>query len=114
MRFAQLLGDDGGELVERGDEGLGAIATLITDGGDYGSTRATAKEVRALVADMVAQENHVVAAMGISDGTMTELLLGPNAADAAELKVDAVVIIGTVGGAPAAGAQRPSGPRMPF
>ena len=34
-----------------------------------GSKRATAKEVRALVADMVAQENHVVAAMGISDGT---------------------------------------------
>jgi HlyD family secretion protein len=52
--------------------------------------------------------------LGISDGTMTELLLGPNAPDAAELKEDAVVIIGTVGGAPAAGAQRPAGPRMPF
>ncbi len=52
--------------------------------------------------------------LGISDGTMTELLLGPNAPDAAELKEDAVVIIGTVGGAPAAGAPRPSGPRMPF
>ncbi len=45
------------------------VTLLITDGGDYGSKRATAKEVRALVADMVAQENHVVAAMGISDGT---------------------------------------------
>ena len=45
------------------------VTLLITDGGDYGSTRATAREVRALVADMVAQENHVVAAMGISDGT---------------------------------------------
>ena len=52
--------------------------------------------------------------LGISDGTMTELLLGPNAPDAAELKEDAVVIIGTTGGAPAAGAARPSGPRMPF
>lgn len=45
------------------------VTLLITDGGDYGSTRATAKEVKALVTDMVAQENHVVAAMGIDDGT---------------------------------------------
>ncbi|MBP8812043.1 MAG: hypothetical protein KBG48_08205 [Kofleriaceae bacterium] len=45
------------------------VTLLITDGADYGSQRATAKEVRALVADMVAQENHVVAAMGIRDGT---------------------------------------------
>lgn len=45
------------------------VTLLITDGGDYGSTRAGAKEVKALVADLIAQENHVVAAMGISDGT---------------------------------------------
>ena len=45
------------------------VTLLITDGGDYGSQRATAREVKALVADLVAQENHVVAAMGISDGT---------------------------------------------
>ena len=44
------------------------VTLLITDGGDYGSKRATAKDVRALVADLVAQENHVVAAMGICDG----------------------------------------------
>jgi hypothetical protein len=45
------------------------VTLLITDGGDYGSTRCGAKEVRALVADLLAQENHVVAAMGIHDGT---------------------------------------------
>ena len=45
------------------------VTLLITDGGDYGSTRAGAKEVKALVSDLVGQENHVVAAMGISDGT---------------------------------------------
>lgn len=45
------------------------VTLLITDGGDYGSTRCGAKEVRTLVADMLAQEHHVVAAMGISDGT---------------------------------------------
>jgi hypothetical protein len=45
------------------------VTLLITDGGDYGWTRAGAKEVKALVTDLVGQENHVVAAMGISDGT---------------------------------------------
>ncbi len=45
------------------------VTLLITDGGDYGSTRCGPKEVRALVADMLAQENHVIAAMGIHDGT---------------------------------------------
>ena len=45
------------------------VTLIITDGGDYGSTRAGPREVKALVTDLLAQENHVVAAMGISDGT---------------------------------------------
>lgn len=45
------------------------VTLLITDGGDCGSTRHDAAAVRALVRDLLAQENHVVAAMGISDGT---------------------------------------------
>ena len=44
------------------------VTLLITDGADCGSTRATASSVRTLVRDMLAQENHVVAAMGIHDG----------------------------------------------
>jgi len=45
------------------------VTLIITDGGDYGSTRCKPADVKALVADMLAQENHIVAAMGISDGT---------------------------------------------
>lgn len=45
------------------------VTLIITDGGDYGSTRCRPADVAALVADMLAQENHVVAAMGINDGT---------------------------------------------
>jgi hypothetical protein len=45
------------------------VTLIITDGGDYGSTRCKPKDVKAIVQDMLAQENHIVAAMGISDGT---------------------------------------------
>jgi hypothetical protein len=45
------------------------VTLIITDGGDYGSTRAKPGDVKALVTDMLAQENHIVAAMGISDGS---------------------------------------------
>jgi hypothetical protein len=45
------------------------VTLIITDGGDYGSKRCSPADVKALVADMLAQENHIVAAMGIDDGT---------------------------------------------
>jgi hypothetical protein len=45
------------------------VTLLITDGGDYGSTRCKPADVKAIVDDMLAHENHIVAAMGISDGT---------------------------------------------
>lgn len=45
------------------------VTLIITDGADYGSTRCKAADVKALVTDMLAQENHIVAAMGISDGS---------------------------------------------
>jgi hypothetical protein len=45
------------------------VTLLITDGGDCSSTRATAATVRQLVRDLLAQEHHVVAAMGIHDGS---------------------------------------------
>ncbi len=52
--------------------------------------------------------------LGITDGTSTELMVGPNSPDAAWLKEGALVITG-VAASGAAGAQvRPSGPRMPF
>jgi hypothetical protein len=45
------------------------VTLIITDGADYGSARCRAADVKALVADLLAQENHIVAAMGISDGS---------------------------------------------
>jgi hypothetical protein len=45
------------------------VTLIITDGGDYGSTRCKPDDVKAIVDDMLGQENHIVAAMGISDGS---------------------------------------------
>lgn len=46
-----------------------SVTLLITDGGDCTSKRARPSDVATIVADMLAQENHIVAAMGIDDGT---------------------------------------------
>jgi hypothetical protein len=43
------------------------LTLIITDGEDCRSLHCGAKDVAALVADMLAQENHVVAAMGIGN-----------------------------------------------
>jgi HlyD family secretion protein len=51
--------------------------------------------------------------LGISDGSSTELLLGPNAPQAAVLKEGALVIIGTLAAGTAPGGA-PTGPRLPF
>jgi len=45
------------------------VTLLITDGGDYGSTRCKPADVASLVSDMLSRENHIIAAMGISDGS---------------------------------------------
>jgi hypothetical protein len=45
------------------------VTLIITDGGDYGSRRCRPADVAAIVADMLAQESHIVAAIGIDDGT---------------------------------------------
>jgi hypothetical protein len=45
------------------------VTLLISDGADGHSRRASAATVRALVGDLLAQEHHVIAAMGIRDGT---------------------------------------------
>ena len=46
-----------------------SVTLLITDGGDAHSTRARAADVAALVADLQRAESHIVAAMGIEDGS---------------------------------------------
>lgn len=45
------------------------VTLILTDGADAGSTWAKAKDVRALVEDMRRAENHIVAGMGIDDGS---------------------------------------------
>ena len=51
--------------------------------------------------------------LGISDGSSTELLLGPNAPQAAVLKEGALVIVGTLAAGTTPGGA-PTGPRLPF
>jgi len=46
-----------------------SVTLLITDGADESSQRATSRTVAALVKDMLRAETHIVAAMGIEDGT---------------------------------------------
>jgi len=46
-----------------------SVTLIITDGADAHSQRATARDVATLVRDMTRSESHIVAAMGISDGT---------------------------------------------
>lgn len=55
------------ELLQAGIA-VRTVTLLITDGADAGSRRASAADIKSLVDDMVAQEHHIVAAMGISDG----------------------------------------------
>ena len=45
------------------------VTLLITDGDDCGSKRCKAADVRRIVGEMLAQESHTIAAMGISDGS---------------------------------------------
>lgn len=65
-----LLGTVLAKTQEFADHGVPVrtVTLLITDGADYGSTKATAHSVAALVNDMLMGENHVIAAMGIDDG----------------------------------------------
>ncbi|NVB80471.1 MAG: hypothetical protein HOV81_18910 [Kofleriaceae bacterium] len=66
-----LLGTVVAKAQELAQAGIAVrtVTLIITDGGDYGSTRCRPADVAALVADMLAQENHIVAAMGIDDGS---------------------------------------------
>lgn len=66
-----LLGTVLAKAQEFSDAGVPArtVTLLITDGADQRSARFGAAEVAALVADLRRTERHVVAAMGLSDGT---------------------------------------------
>lgn len=65
-----LLGTVVAKAQELAQAGIAVrtVTLIITDGADCGSTRCRAADVAAIVADMLAQENHIVAGMGISNG----------------------------------------------
>lgn len=44
------------------------VSLILTDGADEHSRKATAKQVKSVVEDMIRQETHIIAAMGIDDG----------------------------------------------
>jgi hypothetical protein len=66
-----LLGTVIAKAQEFANNGVPArtVTLIITDGGDAGSTWAKARDVNALVRDMVQSESHIVTAMGIDDGS---------------------------------------------
>jgi len=66
-----LLGTVLAKSQEFADNGVPVrtVTLLITDGADAGSQRATPRHVKALVEDMLMAENHIIAAMGIDDGS---------------------------------------------
>ncbi len=66
-----LLGTVLAKSQEFADNGVPVrtVTLLITDGADCHSTRAKPRHVRDLVGDMLKSENHIVAAMGIRDGS---------------------------------------------
>ena len=66
-----LLGSVIAKAQEFAATGVAArsVTLLITDGSDQHSTRATAKDVARIVRDMQKAECHIVAAMGIADGS---------------------------------------------
>jgi hypothetical protein len=68
---AVLLGTVIAKAQELSQAGIAVrtITLIITDGGDYGSTRCKPADIKGIVVDMLSQENHIVAAMGIRDGT---------------------------------------------
>jgi hypothetical protein len=66
-----LLGTVLAKAQEFQDNGVPVrtVTLIITDGGDCHSQRATAASVRAVVTDMLKTEQHIIAGMGISDGS---------------------------------------------
>ena len=66
-----LLGTVLAKSQEFADNGVPVrtITLIITDGWDEGSRRANAQDVAAVVQDMLRAENHIIAAMGIDDGS---------------------------------------------
>jgi hypothetical protein len=66
-----LLGTVLAKTQEFADNGVPVrtVTLIITDGADEHSQRSTAQTVKSIVQDMLMAENHIIAAMGIDDGS---------------------------------------------
>lgn len=66
-----LLGTVLAKAQQFADNGVAVrtVTLIITDGADAGSVKANAKTVAAIVRDMLKTEQHIIAAMGIDDGS---------------------------------------------
>ena len=66
-----ILGTVIAKTQELSDAGVPArtVTVIVTDGADCGSQRHQSRDVRAVVADLLKAENHIVAAVGLSDGS---------------------------------------------
>ncbi len=66
-----ILGTVLAKTQEFADAGVPArtVTVIVTDGVDCGSLRHDARAVKSLVTDMLAAECHIVAAVGLSDGS---------------------------------------------
>src|SRR4029079_18148351 len=66
-----LLGTVLAKTQQFADNGVNVrtVTLIITDGADSGSVHASAKSVASIVNDMLRTEMHIVAAMGIDDGS---------------------------------------------
>ncbi len=66
-----LLGTVLAKAQEFAENGVPArtVTLILTDGSDQHSHRASAKKVKAIVDDMLRSENHIIAAMGLDDGS---------------------------------------------
>ncbi|HBB35484.1 MAG TPA: hypothetical protein DDZ80_17045 [Cyanobacteria bacterium UBA8803] len=67
-----LLGTVLAKSQEFADNGVPVrtVTLIVTDGADEHSTRANARTVASVVRDMLMAENHIIAAMGIDNGSM--------------------------------------------
>ena len=65
QRLTKALVEALGDIARQ----LEVLPLIITDGADAGSARADASHVKSLVEDMLRAEGHIVAAMGIDDGS---------------------------------------------
>lgn len=66
-----ILGTVLAKTRELADAGVPSrsVTVIVTDGGDCTSQRHDARAVKAIVTDMLKQESHIVAAVGLDDGS---------------------------------------------